>query len=166
MSTPRGRIERMITASSSRVQRMLGYSAPALALTFVSVALSSPLAAQDGPRYAGSGAYTDQQADRGERAYGRTCAHCHGLSLEGDGAHEIPALMSDAFSRRWRGKTVQALFDTLIRSMPADDRGTLTPPAASDLVAYLLRANGAPAGESPLPSEREPLGRIVIGDAP
>jgi len=113
-------------------------------------------------RVAWDGVFTDLQADRGEREYGRTCSHCHGLSLEGDGAQEIPALVSDPFMRHWRGRTVQALFDTLIRSMPADDRGSMTPRATADMVAYLLRINGAPAGNTPLPSEREALAGIVI----
>jgi mono/diheme cytochrome c family protein len=113
-------------------------------------------------RYAWDGIFTDVQADRGEREYGRTCSHCHGLALEGDGAREVPTLVSDPFMRRWRGRTVQALFDSLIRSMPADDRGTLSPRAAADLIAYLLRANGAPAGETPLPSERDAIAAVVI----
>jgi mono/diheme cytochrome c family protein len=114
------------------------------------------------PKSAWDGIYTDLQADRGEREYGRTCAHCHGLALEGDGAHEIPTLVSDPFIRRWRGKPVQALFDSLMRSMPADDRGSLTPRATADMIAYLLRANGAPSGEIPLPSERDALAALVI----
>ena len=108
-------------------------------------------------RFAWDGVYTDLQADRGEREYGRTCFHCHGLALEGDGAREIPTLVSDPFMRRWRGRSVQALFDALRRSMPADDLGSLTPRATADMVAYLLRINGAPAGETPLPSAREAL---------
>jgi mono/diheme cytochrome c family protein len=118
------------------------------------------------PKSAWSGVYSDAQADRGERAYGQACSHCHGLSLEGDGAREIPTLVSDPFQRHWRGKTVQALFDSLMRSMPADDQGSLTPPAAADLIAYLLRANGARAGETPLPSERAALAEIVINEKP
>jgi mono/diheme cytochrome c family protein len=110
--------------------------------------------------------YTDLQADRGEREYGRTCSHCHGLSLEGDGAREIPTLVTDQFLRRWRGKPVQALFDSLMRSMPADDRGSLTPRATADMIAYLLRANGAPSGDNPLPSEREPLAGLLIEEKP
>ena len=110
--------------------------------------------------------YTDAQADCGERDYGRTCAHCHGLALEGDGAHEIPPLVSDQFIRRWRGKTVQALFDSLMRSMPADDRGSMTPASTADMIAYLLRANGAPAGETPLPPEREALAAVLIEEKP
>ena len=130
----------------------------------VSALWSAPVEAQAAPpaRYAWDGVYTDLQADRGEREYGRTCAHCHGLSLEGDGASEVPTLVSDPFLRRWRGRTAQSLFDTLMRSMPADARGSMTPRMTADMVAYLLRANGVPAGQSPLPQEREALAAIVI----
>jgi alcohol dehydrogenase (cytochrome c) len=68
--------------------------------------------------------------------------------------------------RRWRGRHVQALFDTLIRSMPADDLGSMTPRTAADMVAYLLRANGAPAGETPLTQERDALAAVVIDQKP
>ena len=130
--------------------------------------IGTSVAAQDSAtaNSAWTGVYTDAQADRGEREYGRTCAHCHGLSLEGDGSREIPALVLDSFMRHWRGRPVQALFDTLMRSMPADDRGSMTPRMAADMIAYLLRANGAPAGESQLPSEREALAAVVFDEKP
>jgi alcohol dehydrogenase (cytochrome c) len=118
------------------------------------------------PRSAWDRVYSDAQADRGERAYGQSCSHCHGLSLEGDGAREIPTLVTDQFLRRWRGKPVQTLFDSLMRSMPADDRGSLTPAATADMIAYLLRANGAPSGDLPLPSEREALAALLIAEKP
>jgi hypothetical protein len=114
------------------------------------------------PKSAWDRVYSDVQADRGERAYGQTCSHCHGLSLEGDGAREIPTLVSDQFLRRWRGKSVQALFDSLVRSMPADDRGSLTASGAAHMIAFLLRATGAPAGEAALPSDRDALAAMVI----
>jgi S-disulfanyl-L-cysteine oxidoreductase SoxD len=129
----------------------------------------APAAAQQAPPAARSvwdGVFTDLQADRGEREYGRTCAHCHGLALEGDGAREIPTLLSDPFMRHWRGRTVQALFDTLMRSMPADDRGSLTPRATADMIAYLLRINGVAAGQTPLPSDREALAALIIDEKP
>jgi mono/diheme cytochrome c family protein len=134
-----------------------------------SVLETAPAAAQQSApatRSAWDGVFTDLQADRGEREYGRTCSHCHGLALEGDGAREIPTLLSDPFMRHWRGRTVQALFDTLMRSMPADDRGSLTPRATADMIAYLLRINGAPAGQTPLPSERDALVAVVIDEKP
>ena len=127
-----------------------------------SVAAQSSAAAKS----AWTGVYTDAQADRGEREYGRTCSHCHGLSLEGDGSREIPALVLDSFMRHWRGRPVQALFDTLMRSMPADDRGSMTPRMTADMIAYLLRANGAPAGDAPLPSERDALAALIFDEKP
>jgi len=140
-----------------------------MAAAFLGASAEAPALAAQTPassRYAWDGVYTDVQADRGEREYGRTCSHCHGLSLEGDGAREIPTLVSDPFMRHWRGRTVQALFDTLQRSMPADDRGTLSARTTADLIAYLLRANGAPPGETLLPSEREAIAALVIDSKP
>jgi S-disulfanyl-L-cysteine oxidoreductase SoxD len=143
-----------------------GLGAAGLTITSAAAPAAAAQPAAAATRYAWDGVFTDVQADRGEREYGRTCSHCHGLSLEGDGAREVPTLVSDPFQRRWRGRTVQALFDTLMRSMPADDLGTLTPRAAADLIAYLLRANGAPAGQTPLPSEGEAIASVVIDERP
>jgi len=129
--------------------------------------VGTSVAAQDKTaKSAWTGVYTDAQADRGEREYGRTCSHCHGLSLEGDGSREIPALVLDSFMRHWRGRPVQALFDTLMRSMPADDRGSMTPRMTADMIAYLLRANGAPAGDVQLPPEREALAALIFDEKP
>ena len=50
------------------------------------------------------GVYTELQANRGEREFGRSCEHCHGAGLEGDTAREIPSLVSDPFMRNWAGK--------------------------------------------------------------
>src|SRR5436190_21631103 len=130
------------------------------------VVVTSVAAQEQAWKSAWAGVYTDAQADRGEREYGRTCSHCHGLSLEGDGSREIPALVLDSFMRHWRGRPVQALFDTLMRSMPADDRGSMTPRMTADMIAYLLRANGAPAGDAQLPSEREALAALVFDEKP
>lgn len=115
-----------------------------------------------GARSVWTGVYTELQASRGERDYGRTCAKCHGLSLEGDAASEVPALNADAFMRRWSGKTVRGLFDVLVRSMPADAPGTLSPQRSAELVAYLLRANALPAGDTLLPSDPDELAAITI----
>jgi len=108
------------------------------------------------------GVYTEIQANRGEREYGRTCEHCHGAGLEGDAAKEIPPLVSDPFMRNWNGKNLKELFDLLSRSMPADNRGSLSARTYADLVAYLLRANDAPAGTSALPDSPAGLEGITI----
>jgi len=108
------------------------------------------------------GVYTEQQANRGEREYGRSCEHCHGPGLEGDGGREIPPLVSDPFMRSWRGKNLKELFDLLSRSMPADNRGSLSARAYTDLIAYLLRVNDVPAGTSALPDAPAGLEAISI----
>ena len=108
------------------------------------------------------GVYTEVQANRGEREYGRTCEHCHGAGLEGDSAKEIPPLVSDPFMRNWNGKNLKELFDLLSRSMPADNRGSLSARTYTDLIAYLLRANEAPAGASGLPDSPAALEAISI----
>lgn len=114
------------------------------------------------PRSIWDGVYTEQQASRGERDYGRTCARCHGLSLEGDAASEVPALNADVFMRRWSGRSARGLFDVLLRSMPADAPGTLSPQRSAELMAYLLRASNVPPGDEPLPFEPDGLAAIAI----
>ena len=127
--------------------------------------ISAPGAAAQEPtakRSIKDGVYTEVQANRGEREYGRTCEHCHGAGLEGDTGREIPSLVSDPFMRNWNGKNLKELFETLSRSMPADNRGSLSARTYTDLIAYLLRANEAPAGTSALPDSLAELEAISI----
>ena len=108
------------------------------------------------------GVFSTRQVDRGRRVYLRSCEHCHGASLEGNDTDEIPALVYDPFFRQWAGRTVGELFEHLSRSMPADDRASLTPRAYADVVALILESNGFPAGESDLPETAEALAAITI----
>jgi mono/diheme cytochrome c family protein len=126
------------------------------------VVLAASLAAAQAPRFASEGIYTTPQADRGEREFGRSCEHCHGKDLEGDGGREVPALAGDAFLGKWRGRPVKELFDLLRQSMPADNRGKLSARSYTELVAFLLKSNGFPEGSTDLPSA-EALEGLVIG---
>lgn len=71
------------------------------------------------------GVYTEAQAARGERQYGRSCEQCHGPDMSGDQVEEIPSLVLDSFMTDWNGKSVRELFDTVKRSMPKDKPGSL-----------------------------------------
>ena len=73
------------------------------------------------------GVYTEAQAARGERQYGRSCEQCHGPDMSGDQVEEIPSLVLDSFMTDWNGKSVKDLFDTVKRSMPKDKPGSLEP---------------------------------------
>jgi len=108
------------------------------------------------------GVYTDAQASRGERTYGRSCEQCHGTDLAGDPVAEIPALSLDSFMTSWSGKNVKDLFDTVKRSMPKDKPGSLGTGAYIDVVSYLLQANRFPSGSRELPRAPEQLEGIAI----
>jgi cytochrome c553 len=61
--------------------------------------------------------YTTQQADRGEREFGRTCEHCHGKELEGDGGRKCRRSPVTRFSEV-AGRPVKELYELLRQSMP------------------------------------------------
>jgi mono/diheme cytochrome c family protein len=109
-----------------------------------------------------SGVYTAAQADEGARVYAVQCAVCHGARLEG--TVETPGLVGK-FVANWAGRPVGDLFDYLARAMPQSSPGTLTPQDDARLVAFILRANGAPPGNTPLPADGAKLQRIAF-DAP
>jgi cytochrome c len=108
------------------------------------------------------GVYTEMQASRGERQYGRACESCHGADLAGDPVSEIPALSLDSFMTSWNGRNVNDLVVTMKRSMPKDKPGTLSENAYLDLAAYLLQANKFPSGSRELPRASEDLAAITI----
>jgi cytochrome c len=150
-----------VAARAQRFNKLL----VAASLTLAGAGISASNASGQDPaakRSIKDGVYTEAQANRGEREYGRSCEHCHGAGLEGDAAKEIPPLVSDPFMRHWNGKSVKELFDLLSRSMPADNRGGLSARTYTDLIAYLLRANEAPAGSSALPVSPAALESISI----
>ena len=109
-----------------------------------------------------SGVYTAEQADEGERVYALKCAMCHGTRLEG--TVETPGLVGK-FVANWADRPLGDLFDYLARAMPQSSPGTLTPQDNARLVAFILRANGAPAGASPLPADAATLRRMAFDAA-
>ena len=92
--------------------------------------------------------YTVEQAEAGRAAYVRECAVCHQANLRG--SFEAPPLAGASFLQFWGDLTPRDLFDRMRLSMPPDRPGALGDAAYVDIVAYLLQANGAVAGETPL----------------
>ena len=103
--------------------------------------------------------YTEEQANRGETLYRQRCAQCHGDGLEG--VEAAPALTGPAFSDKWEGETLRALFDRM-RTMPPDKPGVLSRAENADVLAHLLRAGGFPSGDAPLDSTAGALGEITL----
>ena len=134
------------------------------ALAAACAAAGASVAAQNPPprQSVWDGVYTEAQASRGERQYGRSCEQCHGVDMSGDQVEEVPSLVLDSFMTDWTGRTVRELFDTVSRSMPKDKPGSLGTGAYIDVVAYLLQANKFPAGPRELSRAPEQLEPIVI----
>ena len=107
----------------------------------------SPDAGQPVKRTVWDGLYSQAQAVRGKDAYLRACASCH---MEDLGGHEYAgALAGYPFQMKWEDASVAEVFGR-IRTMPIGAAGSLTPPEYLDILAYLLQANGYPAGNDEL----------------
>ena len=108
-----------------------------------------------------SGVFTDMQARRGEATYQSNCAACHGRTLQATNP-DAPSLTAPSFGISWHGKPVADLFALMRTSMPLGAGGSLSDPEYLDIVAYILKFNGYPAGDRELGSEDQMLRQIVI----
>ena len=106
------------------------------------------------------GVFTDQQVQRGQQVYQRACAACHLDSLQGDAVS--PPLLGSAFLARFDGQSAHEMVQNLRASMPQNAPDSLGDRAYVDLVAYLLKANGARTGALELPLDVAELERIAI----
>jgi alcohol dehydrogenase (cytochrome c) len=130
----------------------------AVILTFGAVTASFQTRTPVGP-------YTARQADAGRAVYLSHCASCHLPDL--GGRNEAPELAGSNFIRAWGARTTNDLLTFIRTTMPPADRGNLGTQNYVDLVAFLLSANGAPAGNQPLTAtERLAIGSVATGEMP
>ncbi len=108
-----------------------------------------------------TGVYTAVQAGRGEATYQSNCAACHGRTLQATNP-DAPSLTGPSFGISWHGKPVADLFTLMRTSMPLGAGGSLSDPEYLDIVAYILKFNGYPAGDRELGPEDQVLRQIVI----
>jgi len=100
------------------------------------------------PKSVWDGAYTEEQAKRGEPIYAQNCASCHGPELSG--GEMAPPLAAGDFLSGWDGLTVGDLFERIRISMPQNAPGSLTAQQNADVLAFILHANKFPAGKTEL----------------
>jgi sugar lactone lactonase YvrE len=124
------------------------------------LAISGGLRAQETPPTIWNGVYTAAQADRGASAYNQRCAVCHGGQLGGTG--EAPGLSGAEFLSNWSGLTVGDLFERIRTTMPFDAPASLSRDTYADIVAFIFKANGLPAGNKDLDRRTEVLNGINI----
>lgn len=106
------------------------------------------------------GVYQRKQAQRGKSEYLQTCAACHQADLAGQDV--APALAGSTFTQQWAGHTVARLFDVITKTMPQRNPNSLSPEGYADILSYILKANGLPAGPHKLKGNSQVLERITL----
>ena len=99
-----------------------------------------------------AGVYTAEQSDRGVALFKNKCASCHAPNRFTD----------DLFYTSFAGKPMWEMFDVISDSMPEDDPGGMKPEEYADVIAYLLKLNGFPVGDTDLPTSKDALSQILF----
>jgi len=99
-----------------------------------------------------SGVYTDKQADAGGDLFSNICSNCH----------KVAEHSSAAFKAKWNGALVWDLYQIIGETMPKDDPESLSLTERAELVAFLLKKNGLPAGTADLSTDAAALKKIKI----
>jgi mono/diheme cytochrome c family protein len=92
--------------------------------------------------------------------YQKQCTSCHGDALDGVGPY--PPLSGGDFLSKYEGQPVLNVYNLIQKLMPATAPGSLTPPQAADLLAYILSFNKFPAGKTDLPSDEDSLKKLTL----
>jgi len=99
-----------------------------------------------------SGIFTAAQAARGEQTYMSICVSCHPPGT----------YTAAAFRAKWNGQLLSDLYGFMSNMMPKEQPGSLEPEEYVQVLAYLLKINGAPAGKTPLAADVKPMKKIRI----
>jgi len=91
--------------------------------------------------------YSAAQASRGEKIYDETCGTCH----------QPGQLVGQAFVESWSDRRVYDFYALVRGTMPLDNPGGLKDQEYLDVIAYLLKANHAPAGADSLAADTSAL---------
>src|SRR5688572_16858384 len=108
-------------------------------------------------------AFTAEQAAAGRSAYEQSCVACHGPNLR-----QLPnaLLAGDEFLGRWGNRATSDLVAQARSTMPPDNPGGLPADTYTNVVAYLLQANGGTATENEIDaSTTARVGQGLTGQA-
>ena len=107
--------------------------------------------------------FTQAEVVAGHVGYHAYCAGCHGEELQGGGLQggaDAPQLTGPNFNQDWSKQTIRVLYQYVSKTMPDGLAGDLSAKAYSDILSFLLAANGAKSGSAPF----NPNSEIKIGD--
>ena len=110
------------------------------------------LVAQAPSKSVKAGVYTADQSDRGQVLFRSKCASCHAPNRFTD----------DLFYASFAGKPLWEMFDVISDTMPEDNPASMKPEEYVDVMAYLLKLNKFPTGNTELPVGKDALSAIVM----
>ena len=115
----------------------------------------SSAAQQPAQRSTTAGVYTEAQATRGKDTYSGMCLGCHSA-----GSHN-----GASFLTAWGGRPLWELYGYISERMPKNEPGSLPAEEYAQVVSYLLKLNGMPAGALELPTDSLALKAIRFDTA-
>jgi alcohol dehydrogenase (cytochrome c) len=116
--------------------------------------LAPSVSAQPGPPV-----FTDAQAQAGAAIYAAQCAACHGAEAQGSSIG--PSLKGAEFLGKWGGVPLDRLFAYMRSSMPPGAAGAVDDGTYAGALAFLMRENGAAAGDRALPADTVQLAAMT-----
>ena len=107
--------------------------------------------------------FTTEQAEAGRVAYAKHCASCHMPDLSGD--NEKPPLVGVSFITTWGPRSTKDFLAYMSGAMPYG-AAALDSETYESLTAYILRSNGAIAGNQPLSASTDvPISSLTSSGA-
>ena len=106
------------------------------------------------------GVYSEAQAERGATEYSGACSSCHSDDLRGNS--NAPSLIGVSFMFLWEDRSLDELFTTIRTQMPTNAPNSLPTRSYLGILAYILEANGFPAGASELRADAATLSELLI----
>lgn len=92
--------------------------------------------------------FTAEQASRGEQVYAARCSQCHGDNLLG--MEMAPALTGVTFRKAWETQPLLTLANRIKATMPPTAPNSLSASQHTDLMSFILKANGISPGNTVL----------------
>jgi mono/diheme cytochrome c family protein len=124
-----------------------GASAPASQPAPAAPAPAAGAEAESADPTTADGIFTTTQADRGEALFRSTCSECH----------ESADWTDRGFKGRWEDESVFQLWYYINDRMPYDDPWSLSRQQVTDVLTYILRLNGLPAGDVELATDDDSI---------
>lgn len=108
--------------------------------------------------------YSTSQASAGSKAYGAQCAQCHGAMLEGGVGPALSGATLNTLAKNTK-LSVGDMFTFLSQQMPLNAPASLSKAQYTQIMAYILKYNGYPAGAKELTYDGAMKSKVVMHSA-